>query len=72
MLIDVGAQSASLKRIIAPIPGDEDAKPEAGPRVAEPMLLDVIRHKCPHFNAWLSQLERSGAGSEESGRSPKV
>jgi hypothetical protein len=56
-LIDDGQQSAPSKRIIAQLPDYEDAKPVVGPRVADLIGLDVIRHKCPHFSVWLSRIE---------------
>ena len=60
-LIDDGQHKAPSKRIIAEFPDYEDAKSTIGPQVAELIGLDVIRAKCPHFDAWLSQLEkRSG------------
>ena len=60
-LIDDGQHKAPSKRIIAEFPDYEDAKSTIGPQVAELIGLDVIRGKCPHFAAWLSQLEkRSG------------
>jgi hypothetical protein len=60
-LIDDGQQSAPSKRIIAQLPDYEDAKPVVGPQVAELIGLEVIRGKCPHFNAWLSRLEKLGS-----------
>lgn len=56
-MIDDGVHSAPSKRIIAQIPDYGDAKPVVGPQVAEKIGLDVIRSKCPHFNAWLAWLE---------------
>ena len=60
-LIDDGPKSAPSKRIIAEFPDYEDAKSAVGPQVAGLIGLDVIRGKCPHFNAWLSGLEKLGA-----------
>jgi len=57
-LIDDGPHTAPSKRIIAHFPDYEDAKSVMGPQVAELIGLDVIRSKCPHFNAWVSQLEK--------------
>jgi Domain of unknown function (DUF4276) len=57
-LIDDGQHSAPSKRIIRELPDYGDAKAAVGPQVAELIGLDVIRGKCPHFAAWLSQLER--------------
>ena len=59
-LIDDGPQSAPSKRIIAELPDYEDAKAAVGPQVAELIGLETIRGRCPHFAAWLSQLEKLG------------
>ncbi|MCU0503447.1 MAG: DUF4276 family protein [Anaerolineae bacterium] len=56
-LINDGQHSAPSKRIIKELPDYEDAKPTIGPQMAELIGLDVIRGKCPHFAAWLAQLE---------------
>jgi hypothetical protein len=61
-LIDDGQHSAPSKRIVAKLPDYDDAKPIVGPQVAELIGLDVIRDRCPHFAAWLSQLENLGGG----------
>lgn len=60
-LIDDGQHTAPSKRIIAEIPDYEDAKAAVGPQVAELIGLTVIRSKCPHFDAWLAQLEKLGS-----------
>lgn len=60
-LINDGQDSAPSKRIIAEIPDYKGAKSAIGPQVAELIGLDVIRSKCPHFAAWLSQLESLGS-----------
>jgi hypothetical protein len=57
-LIDDGPHSAPSKRVIAQFPDYEDAKPAVGSQVAELIGLDVIRRKCPHFDAWLARLEK--------------
>jgi hypothetical protein len=54
--IDDGPDSAPSKRILALIP--EFAKSVEGPQIAELIGLDVIRTKCPHFDAWLTRLEK--------------
>jgi len=59
-LIDDGPDSAPSKRIIAELPDYKDAKSAVGPQVAELIGLNVIRGKCPHFAAWLAQLEKLG------------
>ncbi|HWM89859.1 MAG TPA: DUF4276 family protein [Thermoanaerobaculia bacterium] len=60
-LINDGPDSAPSKRIIAEIPDYKDAKSAVGPQVAELIGLNVIRGKCPHFAAWLEQLEELGS-----------
>lgn len=57
-LINDGPHSAPSKRIIAEIPDYEGAKSVVGPQVAELIGLPAIRQKCPHFNQWLSHIER--------------
>lgn len=59
-LIDDGPDTAPSKRIIAELPDYEDAKSAVGPQVAELIGLNAIRGKCPHFAAWLAQLEKLG------------
>jgi hypothetical protein len=59
-VIDDGQHSAPSKRIISELPDYEDAKPTVGPQVAELIGLTAIRAKCPHFNEWVSRLERLG------------
>jgi hypothetical protein len=63
-LIDDGQHSAPSKRIIAELPDYKGAKPTVGPQVAELIGLGVIRGKCPHFAAWLSQLENLGGRTD--------
>lgn len=62
-LIDDGPETAPSKRIIAEIPDYKGAKPAVGPQVAELIGLNVIRGRCPHFAAWLTQLENLGIQS---------
>jgi hypothetical protein len=62
-LIDDGQQMAPSKRIIREFPDYGDAKTVIGTQVAESIGLDVIRRKCPHFNSWLSKLERQARTS---------
>lgn len=57
-LINGGAETAPSKRIIAQFPGF--SKRVDGPEIARRIGLDVIRSKCPHFDAWLKQLENLG------------
>jgi hypothetical protein len=58
--INDGIDSAPSKRIITQFP--EYKKASDGPQLVESIGLQVIRDKCPHFNAWLSQLEALGEG----------
>ena len=59
-LIDDGEDTAPSKRIISLIPAYGKAKPTAGPTIAAAIGLPTIRAKCPHFDAWLRQLEKLG------------
>lgn len=56
-LINDGPDTAPSKRIIAQFPAYERAKVADGSQLAELIGLEVIRARCPHFNAWLLQLE---------------
>ena len=56
--IDDGAETAPSKRIISEIPEYEGAKRTVGPQLAELIGLNEIRAKCPHFDSWISRLER--------------
>jgi hypothetical protein len=58
--IDDGLQTAPSKRIIDQFPDYEGAKRTAGPQIAASIGLDAIRVKCPHFDAWLTRLEKLG------------
>ena len=51
-------QDPPSRRIIQEIPEYEGRKSSAGPRIAIKIGLPAIRQKCPHFDAWLRQLER--------------
>jgi hypothetical protein len=57
-LINDGQDTAPSKRIIAELHDYKGAKSVFGPEIAQLIGLDVIRSKCPHFNDWLSQLEK--------------
>lgn len=57
-LINDGQHTAPSKRIIAVLPDYKGAKSVVGPQVAELIGLDMIRSRCPHFDAWLSRLEQ--------------
>jgi len=58
--IDDGKETAPSKRIVAVIPEYEGRKASAGPIVAEKIGLKVLRDRCPHFDQWLTRLERLG------------
>jgi hypothetical protein len=62
-LIDDGEQTAPSKWIESQFP--DYKKTAMGPQVAELIGLEVIRAKCPHFNAWLSRLETLGSDVEQ-------
>jgi len=56
-LIDDGAETAPSKRIIAEIPEYAYQKASAGPRIAGRIGMQRLRERCPHFSAWVAQLE---------------
>jgi hypothetical protein len=56
--IDDGQQTAPSKRIASQFPDYLDAKPIAPVAIATTIDLSVIRSKCPHFNEWLTTLEK--------------
>jgi hypothetical protein len=56
-LIDDGEPTAPSKRISDQFPDYRGAKSVAGPRIAEEIGIDVVRSRCPHFDAWLKRLE---------------
>jgi hypothetical protein len=57
-LINDGQQTAPSKRIIKEIPEYEGAKASAGPLIAKEIGIKTMREKCPHFNNWLTKLEK--------------
>lgn len=57
-LINDGPETSPSKRIIAEFPAYKGAKSVVGPQVAEIIGLDGIRLRCPHFNGWISKLEK--------------
>jgi len=57
-LIDDGQHTAPSKRIMSQFPDYKGAKPLVGPQVGELIGVAAIRAKCPHFNEWLTGLER--------------
>jgi hypothetical protein len=59
-LIDDGQHSAPSKRIRKQFPDYPAAKPVAPVSIATMIDLSTIRSKCPHFNQWLTALEKLG------------
>ena len=59
--IDDGEQTAPSKRIIREIPEYAGVKSSAGPLIVQAIGMTKIRAKCPHFDRWVSQLERLSA-----------
>ncbi|WP_443029028.1 DUF4276 family protein [Spirulina sp. CS-785/01] len=59
-LINDDPNTAPSKRIIAQFPEYKRDKTSAGPDLAAYIGLQEIRSHCPHFNGWLSKLERLG------------
>ena len=60
--IDDGQNTAPSKRIIDQFPAYKKLKTVVGPQMTELIGLRTIRKKCPHFDSWLSRLERLGDG----------
>lgn len=56
--INDSPHTAPSKRILAAMPGYQ--KPFHGPLLACEIGLDAMRAACPHFHAWLQQLEALG------------
>lgn len=56
--VDQGPRSAPSKRIIRHFPSYEGQKATAGPLIAAEIGLPRLRAACPHFGAWLDELER--------------
>ncbi|WP_083467665.1 DUF4276 family protein [Methylobacterium tarhaniae] len=55
--VNDGAETAPSKRILRYIP--EYSKVVAGTLVAMEIGLPTLRARCPHFGAWLTELERA-------------
>jgi hypothetical protein len=55
--IDDSPRTAPSKRLIRGIPGYEALKATAGAKIAGRIGLERLRQACPHFAAWLGQLE---------------
>lgn len=60
--IDDGQNTAPSKRIIDQFPAYKKLKTVVGPQMTELIGSRTIRKKCPHFDSWLSRLERLGDG----------
>ena len=59
-LINGGAETAPSKRIIQAIPTYKRKKKSSGSIAAKKIGIPKLRAKCPHFNAWVEQLEALG------------
>ncbi len=57
-LLNDGRETAPSKRIIEVIPEYNGRKATAGPDIAEFIGLPKLRKCCPHFDKWVTQLER--------------
>jgi hypothetical protein len=51
-------ETAPSYRIDKFFPGYRDAKTTAGVEIASCIDLNTVRQRCPHFHAWLTQLEQ--------------
>lgn len=60
--INDGPQTAPSKRLIRAVPAYDDVKALAGPEIAARIGLPRLRAACPHFDGWVSSLERLGPG----------
>ncbi|SEF49144.1 DUF4276 family protein [Nitrosomonas ureae] len=56
--INEGRETAPSKRIIKHVPIYERLKVRVGAPAATAIGLPILRNKCPHFNSWISQLEK--------------
>jgi len=63
--INEGESTAPSKRIIECLPRYAKRKASSGPPIAEKIGLETMRHKCPHFNAWIERLEELTQPSTE-------
>jgi hypothetical protein len=57
-LINDGEETAPSKQIIKEIPEYKGAKASAGPLIAKEIGIHTLREKCPHFNEWITALEK--------------
>ena len=56
--INESPQTAPSKRIIQFLPEYEGQKAQVGPLIAEDIGITILRGKCPHFNEWITKLEK--------------
>ena len=56
--INDGATTAPSKRIIRHVPRYEAAKVRVGAAAAKAIGSARLRASCPHFDAWVSDMER--------------
>ena len=56
--INEGAHTAPSKRIIRHLPAYERSKVRVGAPAAAAIGLPALRAKCPHFDDWLTRLEK--------------
>jgi len=56
--IDEDPQTAPSKRIVSAYPPYQKAL--QGPMAVEAIGVDTIREQCPHFDKWMTTLERAG------------
>jgi hypothetical protein len=56
--INTGRETCPSKRIIKYYEEYDDDKPTYGTLIANDIGIDNIRSKCPHFNEWISKIEK--------------
>lgn len=56
--INESSETAPSKRIIKYLPNYEGQKAQVGPLVAEEIGLSALQSSCPHFNDWITKLEK--------------
>lgn len=59
--IDDGDATAPSKRLIAAVPAYAALKSIVGPAIAARIGLPRLRAGCPHFDGWITRLERLGS-----------
>ncbi|WP_374578229.1 DUF4276 family protein [Phenylobacterium sp.] len=65
--VNQGRETAPSKRIIRRFPEYEGMKTSAGPIIAAEIGLPALRAACPHFDEWLSRLEKAITPAAEPG-----